>query len=75
MLVTGGICDFSAPTVPSGHREAQISPAPARAPDRLLDLPDWSAEEPELSEGLPMPREPAYAAERSQDGEAQTASV
>jgi len=29
---------------------------------------------PELSEGLPMPREPAYAAKRSQDGAAQAAS-
>jgi hypothetical protein len=28
----------------------------------------------ELSEGLPVPREPAYAAKRSQDGEAQAAS-
>jgi hypothetical protein len=28
----------------------------------------------ELSEGLPVPREPAYAAERSHDGEAQAAS-
>jgi uncharacterized protein YbbK (DUF523 family) len=28
----------------------------------------------ELSEGLPVPREPAYAAERSQDGEAKAAS-
>jgi hypothetical protein len=26
-----------------------------------------------LSEGLPVPREPAYAAERSQDGEAKAA--
>ena len=29
---------------------------------------------PELSEGLPVPREPAYAAKRSQDGEAPAAS-
>jgi hypothetical protein len=29
---------------------------------------------PALSEGLPMPREPAYAAERSHDGEAKAAS-
>ena len=28
----------------------------------------------ELSEGLPVPREPAYAAKRSQDGEAPAAS-
>jgi hypothetical protein len=28
----------------------------------------------ELSEGLPVPREPAYAAKRSQDGEALAAS-
>jgi len=28
----------------------------------------------ELSEGLPVPREPAYAAKRSQDGEAPVAS-
>jgi hypothetical protein len=27
----------------------------------------------ELSEGLPVPREPAYAAERSHDGEAKAA--
>jgi hypothetical protein len=27
----------------------------------------------ELSEGLPVPREPAYAAKRSHDGEAQAA--
>ena len=30
--------------------------------------------ENELSEGLPVPREPAYAAKRSQDGEAPAAS-
>jgi uncharacterized protein YbbK (DUF523 family) len=38
---------------------------------------DWAASCPlrhELSEGLPVPREPAYAAERSQDGEAKAAS-
>jgi uncharacterized protein YbbK (DUF523 family) len=28
---------------------------------------------PELSEGLPVPREPAYAAKRSHDGEAPAA--
>jgi hypothetical protein len=28
----------------------------------------------DLSEGLPVPREPAYAVKRSQDGEAQAAS-
>jgi uncharacterized protein YbbK (DUF523 family) len=28
----------------------------------------------ELSEGLPVPREPAYVAKRSQDGEARAAS-
>ena len=28
----------------------------------------------ELSEGLPVPREPAYDAKRSQDGEARAAS-
>jgi hypothetical protein len=27
-----------------------------------------------ISEGLPVPREPAYAVKRSQDGEAQAAS-
>ena len=74
MLVAGGICDFSAPTVPSGRRVAQISPSPARAPDRLLTHPEAHPHQPELSEGLPMPREPAYAAERSHDGEAKAAS-
>jgi len=29
---------------------------------------------PKLSSGLPVPREPAYAAKRSQDGEASAAS-
>jgi uncharacterized protein YbbK (DUF523 family) len=33
-----------------------------------------SSNGPELSEGLPVPREPAYAAKRSQDGEAPAAS-
>ena len=74
MLVAGGICDFSAPTVPSGRGVAQIAPAPARAPARLLVHPEAHTPKPELSEGLPMPREPAYAAERSQDGEAKAAS-
>ena len=32
------------------------------------------ADRSEVSEGQPMPREPAYAAKRSQDGEAQAAS-
>jgi hypothetical protein len=37
-------------------------------------LPDGGFLEMELSEGLPVPREPAYAAKRSQDGEAKAAS-
>jgi uncharacterized protein YbbK (DUF523 family) len=67
MVAAGGICEFASHTAPSEHRGAQISPASARASDELLLRP-------ELSEGLPMPREPAYAAERSHDGEAKAAS-
>jgi hypothetical protein len=33
-----------------------------------------AASKPELSEGSPVPREPAYDAKRSQDGEAPAAS-
>jgi hypothetical protein len=66
MLAAGGICEFGAPPEPSGHRGAQISPASARATDGLLDRH-------ELSAGLPVPREPAYAVKRSQDGEAPAA--
>ena len=44
---------------------------------RLLRVPPTgcSSARPwhELSEGLPVPREPAYAVKRSQDGEAQAA--
>jgi hypothetical protein len=36
-------------------------------------LTRWWLHETELSEELPVPREPAYAAKRSQDGEAPAA--
>jgi hypothetical protein len=45
--------------------------APRRSPHRSRD---GGFPEHELSEGWPMPREPAYAVKRSQDGEAQAAS-
>ncbi len=48
------------------HKSPRTS---ARASDVLLHQPEH-----ELGEGLPVPREPAYAAERNQDGEATAAS-
>jgi len=76
MLAAGGICEFTTPAVPSEHRVAQISPAAARAPDQPLPVGNSSSESyhERLSEGLLVPREPAYADERSQDGEAKSAS-
>jgi hypothetical protein len=67
MLAAGGICEFITQTAPSKPHGAQISPSSARASDGLLLRH-------ELSEGSPVPREPAYADKRSQDGVAQSAS-
>jgi hypothetical protein len=45
-----------------------------RGPHRSRDGGFLKANRNELSEGLPVPREPAYDAKRSHDGEAPAAS-
>jgi len=55
------------PSVPARPRQTPLEVPHAR------NVPAGNSR-PELSEGLPVPREPAYAAKRSRDGEAQAAS-
>jgi len=79
MLAAGGLCYGTLRRNPTPrvrrkvHRLLRVPPTGLPAPTVREALAP-RAHRPALSEGLPVPREPAYAGKRSQDGEAQSAS-